>query len=568
VNVKKLLLLLFVPVYLFCQEESKSTIEILNADLLEFENNPERGKIKKLIGRVALQDKDVLLVCDSAFIYEDSSDFEAFGNVKVRRSDSLTIFSDYLYYDKGQKTALLKTNVIIDHQEIHLKTDELTYYINQKYAYYPHEGKLEHPDFDLVSKQGYYFEELQYASFIDHAIAQGKNYKLISDTINYYYNTKKSFFSGPTSIQTDSLTGFGNAGYHIPKENILLLKKKAWILTKDQYIQGDSLYFNQKKGKGHAHVNVTWKDSTKTKIIHGDHLYYDKKEKTTLVTDNVIFENIINTDTMFMAADSMYAYNTFIINYDSVYTLERIDSIYSENDSVKIDSIFYLDSINSDTIYTQAIRANYDVKLMYGNISGIADSMRYLMYDSTFRFYKNPILWSDSTQISGDSIHIEIKAEKLHRLFVFGKTLMASLVLENYFYNQIIGDKVTGYFRNDSLHKVIVNENAESIYFIQDNDGQFVGANKGKSKSIHVRLINNNINQVIFITNPSATFLPMRNLKPQSINFARFKWEMKFKPIKSTDLKQPGRYKQFLSEEKIKFPESEEDSLEIKNLRD
>ncbi len=100
---KRLLLLFFLPFQSLLFAQDKSTIEILNADLLEFGEDSTRGKIKKLIGRVALQDNDVLLICDSAYLYEDSSDFEAFSNVKIKKADSLTIYSDYLYYDKGKK---------------------------------------------------------------------------------------------------------------------------------------------------------------------------------------------------------------------------------------------------------------------------------------------------------------------------------------------------------------------------------------------------------------------------------------------------------------------------------
>ncbi len=540
---KRLLLLFFLAFQSLLFAQDKSTIEILNADLLEFGEDSTRGKIKKLIGRVALQDNDVLLICDSAYLYEDSSDFEAFSNVKIKKADSLTIYSDYLYYDKGKKVAELDGNVIIDNKEILLKTDKLFYYIGEKYAYYPTPGYLTHPDFNLFSKQGYYYEKYQYASFIEEAKIKGDDYVIVGDTINYYYKKKTSYFNGPTSIQTDSMTGFGNSGYHIPQQNILYLEKDAWVQTTEHYINADTLLFNDSLGTGYARKDVIWKDSSQTRIIYGQNLDYDKKNSTTLISDNAIFENVMDNDTFYMYADTMYAFETFVIEYDSIYQLEKIDTFIHSMDSMTYDSIFYLDSIHADTIHTKAIRAHYDVKILHKSMSGIADSMLYLMYDSTFRFYTAPYLWTDSTQMNGDSLHIQIKNQKIHRLYVFNNTAIGGIVLEEYFYNQIVGDKITGYFHEDTLRNLMVNGNAESIYFITDNVKRFVGANKGESASIAVRFKNNNINQVVFIEEPKATFLPMNTINPKTINFPNFAWMMQYKPITFEDLSKPGRYK-------------------------
>lgn len=546
-----LFLILLFPLALSAQK--KSRIEIVNADLLEFEKSETRGSIKKLIGRVILKEKDVLLFCDSAFIYDDSSDFEAFSNVRIQRGDSLNIHSDYLFYDKGSKTAELDGNVLIDNGELKLKTKKLFYFIDKKYAHYAFPGEVTHHDFNLTSKQGFYYEELQYATFIKDVKVKGEGYKIIGDTIHYHYNTKKSRFNGPTSIQTDSITGFGHKGYHLNEEDILYLEKNAWVNTSSNYMEGDTLYFDNKNGTGYAKKNVKWQDSSRTRSIYGQHMIYDRKEETTRITEQAIFENILDGDTIFLSADTLYSFKTFVIEYDSIFKIDQIDTSTSDEGKIQIDTTKYLDTIINDTIDTRAIRAHYDVKILHHSISGISDSMIYIMHDSTFRFYKRPILWSDSTQISGDSMRITLKNENIHRLYVYKNTLMANLILENYFYNQIVGDQITGYFEEDSLKRLLVENNAQSIYFLLDDQKRFIGANKGKSQSILVRLKDNNIDQVIFMDKPEAEFLPMRNIQPENINFMAFEWLMHYKPRVMQDLKKPGRYKIELKEKKAQL---------------
>lgn len=522
--------------------QEKSKVEILNADKLEFEQHPTRGKIKKLIGKVALKESDVILHADTALIFEDSSDFEAFGHVKIKKGDSLVITSEKLYFDNGLQLAKLSKNVVLDNKEINLQTKILNYYLEEKYGHFPTEGKLKHPDFNLTCDQGFYFEEANSTKFIGNVKLIGQDYKVIGDTLSYNYKNKKSTFFGPTSIQTDTSTAFCNYGYSNPKTNELYLEDHAWYHSKQNQVKGDSLWFNQKTQMGWAKKDVEWIDSSRTKILYGQHAKYNSKTQIATITRKAVFADIMNEDTVFLAADTISIFDTFLIYPDSIYSIDQIDTLYANTDSMRYDSVFFLKEVLQDTVETKAVKAHYDVKILQEQMSGIADSMIYFLADSTFKFYGNPVVWTDSSQITGDILHIALKNKVIDQLFMIGNTAMASIVFEPHFYNQIVGDKITGFFKNDTIEKMLVESNSESIYFIQDEENRFVGVNKGSSENILVRLENQAIKQVVLLKSAKAKFIPIKNVSPKQFNFPRFSWSTDFKPTDFNSLIIPGRF--------------------------
>ena len=89
-----ILLFLFFATYLAYSQGQK--VELIQAGSLE--GGTYKGKqVRKLIGNVIFIQDGKLMYCDSAFQYETSSDFEAFGRVKIVQSDTQNITADHLF---------------------------------------------------------------------------------------------------------------------------------------------------------------------------------------------------------------------------------------------------------------------------------------------------------------------------------------------------------------------------------------------------------------------------------------------------------------------------------------
>ena len=76
-----------------------SVIEIVRSGSFEFDER----KIKRLTGGVQFRQDDVLLDCDSAYLYDKENNVDAFGHVVIHRSDSFFLYGDKLHYEGNTK---------------------------------------------------------------------------------------------------------------------------------------------------------------------------------------------------------------------------------------------------------------------------------------------------------------------------------------------------------------------------------------------------------------------------------------------------------------------------------
>jgi hypothetical protein len=83
---------------------------------------------------------------------------------------------------------------------------------------------------------------------------------------------------------------------------------------------------------------------------------------------------------------------------------------------------------------------------MYSDsIQGKSDSIYYSLIDSVFKFYKDPVIWSNGNQISGDSIMLTTKNKQADQFIVDQNAISISTTGDGLF-NQLRGSKLIGIF--------------------------------------------------------------------------------------------------------------------------
>ena len=113
-------------IFLSAQSFAQSPVEILNTETISF-NKKLSSDRQILKGNVRVKHDDRRLTCDSAYFYADKNVIEAFGNVHLWEGDSLNLRGNYLRYDGNNKAALINQNVVFQHNDMSLKTEELNY---------------------------------------------------------------------------------------------------------------------------------------------------------------------------------------------------------------------------------------------------------------------------------------------------------------------------------------------------------------------------------------------------------------------------------------------------------
>jgi hypothetical protein len=154
----------------------------------------------------------------------------------------------------------------------------------------------------------------------------------------------------------------------------------------------------------------------------------------------------------------------------------------------------------------------------------------YSSEDSVFRLFKDPLVFSNKSQIAGDTIYLFTKNKKAERLYVFEKGIIINKPNES-MYNQVEGRTLNGYFKGGDIDYMRVKGSpAESVYYPQDDDSAYIGMNRSKGDVIDVFFVDQAVNKVKFINNVDGTLYPLRLVPPDQKYLKNFKWQDKRRP--------------------------------------
>jgi len=134
------------------------------------------------------------------------------------------------------------------------------------------------------------------------------------------------------------------------------------------------------------------------------------------------------------------------------------------------------------------------VKLMSGQTYGLADNGTYDLIDSIITLVGRPILWSESTQLTADTIQIYLRQNQVYRLSLISNAMIIipdSLDV----YNQISGRLIDNYLVDQEIRKSVVGGNASLLYLNLQDDG-YKGINLSKSDQMTFTFVDGEIDRI------------------------------------------------------------------------
>jgi lipopolysaccharide export system protein LptA len=456
---------------------------------------------RKLLGDVQLKDPEnnVLMFCDSAYLFQNTKRVRAFSRVHIKQADTLDLSGNYLFYDGMEEKAFVQGNVELIDKETHLYTKALNYDVKNKIASYTDSGKIINAKNTLTSVIGIYYTSQKMFHFKDSVKIVNPDYVMTGDTMDYNTETETAFFTGPSRVKGDSINIYCEKGWYDTKKDNCRLWKNSFIDNKKQIIRGDSLYYDNNSGFGQAFRNISIADTTNNILVLGNYAWYYKKPEKFMVTDKAVFIQVSKNDSLFLHADTI-----------SAITL-------------------------SDTagISFRLMRAYYKCRIFSADLQAKCDSLAYSFQDSVIRLYHAPVLWSEENQLTSDSIAIFTKNRQTDRMELYNSAFITSQV-DSIRYNQIKGRNMAGYFRDNKMYKIRVDGNGETIYFLVDKEGQ-VGWNSAKSSSIEIYVDKGKITEIDEYQNPDGILNPpLKEAEKQKL--PGFNWFDQLRPKNKTDI--------------------------------
>lgn len=192
-----------------------------------------------------------------------------------------------------------------------------------------------------------------------------------------------------------------------------------------------------------------------------------------------------------------------------------------------------------DTALTRAIKAYHHVNVFKSNMQAKADSLFYTSGDSTLRWYKNPILWAQGSQQTGDTIYLQLRNKKVNSVQIIQNAFAVNVDTDSTKFNQIKGKLITGFFKEGKLHTMYVDGNAESVYFTKTDDGKkYDKLNQTISSRIKIIFKGSEISEVVPIKNVEGLTKPVAEMKADVI-LTGFIWKPELRPRSKKDVTNP-----------------------------
>ncbi|MBL0310792.1 MAG: hypothetical protein IPP77_14295 [Bacteroidetes bacterium] len=480
------------PVFSFSQKsDEKKEVEILNADELRFQESGGK-KITKLVGNVRLKQDEILMWCDSAHLDKETNSVDAWGHIHIQQ-DTVNAFSNTLHHDGNRKFSSLQGNAQLSDGNMKLFTNQLFYDVKNRLSYYVDSGRVLKDSTVITSKRGYYYSNTNEVFFKGDVVIKDPDYTLYSDTLKYHTGTKVSTFLGHTEIINAESRIVCSSGWYDSEHNISAFGKNTTVYNPPQQLNADSIFYERAIGFSKVIGPFQWIDSSMGVEILGHYGEYSDRRQYIMATQKPLM----------------------------IYKMEK-DSLLLTGDTLK-------SMTKSETDTVRNFFAYRNVQLFMKDMQGVCDSLFYSFEDSIFRMYQQPVIWSDQTQMSGDTIYFYTKNRKADHFSIYRSGFIISPTGKKY-YDQIKGTNIFGYFEDNEMRRLDVEGNSESLYFGKDEKDKFIGANKAQSNTISLHFENKKIKKIVFIKKPEAVFTPMKMLTKEQMQLKDFKWQIDRKP--------------------------------------
>lgn len=498
-RVRKGLIILFLLLsqIKFIGQTNSKLILVKNADKLSFDR--DKGNAKVLQGNVICEHDGALLYCDTAYVYDGETQMKARGHILITKGDSIRVTGDKLFYDGKTKMAKLEGNVKCTDREMVLTTNVLTFDVGKSIANYYNGGTLVNKQNTLVSKNGHYYSNTREAFFHYDVVLTNPEYKMNSDTLRYKVSTKTSYFLGPSIILSKNDFIYCENGWYDTNKEKAQFSKNAVLTTSQQKLRGDSLVYDRTLKIGRAFRNVTLTDTSQKSFVTGDYVEYKELKSEALVTKKATYARILEDDTMFIAADTLF----------------HVD----------------IDSVNN------FLNAFHHVKIYKKDMQAMSDSATYNTKDSLLQLYNAPVLWGKLSQATAKSIKAEIGKKSVKSFVLEEKAFFIQQTdsLSKNKFNQLSGKLIKGFIQNDTIRKATITGNAEMLYYAKDKN-KYLGLNKTTASEINMWFKLGEPDRIKLTTKTDGKIDPMKEVDIENAKLKGFNWLYHKRPKSKFDI--------------------------------
>lgn len=512
------------------------------SDLLNYDGNT---KLAILTNNVRMLDGDATLTTEY-LTYDMTTKIGTYtgGGKIVNGKNVLT--SKNGYYFANSRDSYFRHNVVLKTPDALIKNDTLRYNSTSKIAYFYGPTHIYGKDDTLYTENGTYDTNLEQARFGKKNLYTQGSKSLTGDSL--FYDRKAGIgraIGRITFIDTvEKALLKGGLGFYKKADESILVTKNPYvvIISESDSAKVDSIWMTADTLFSKVVFNKDIAPYRKQEMLPDDQLAQDKPDSETQVQDvseSAAKDTVVATvktavlskpekDEPILSTkppESKPTQPPIIQAPDIKKNQEKASS-----DTLKSKLNSKADSSQTDTAKSRIIIAYHNAKIFKSDLQARADSMFFSYSDSTVRCFTNPMIWAQGSQLSGDTVFLQMKNKKLDNMILQHNSFIANTEdADSTNFNQIKGKLITGYFLDNKLNRMFVDGNAESIYYVKE-DTSYSGLNHLISSRLKIMLKDNKLNGITAIRSIDASITPMDELKEEQRVLKGFIWKPRDRP--------------------------------------
>ena len=437
------------------------------------------------------QDEEYITVIGDSLVgkvVEGESVREVYGNV-VLQQGNVTITCNRAIQFISRNDAELIGNVVAKQDSLTIYTGKAFYFGTERKAESRSGVKLDDQKVILTADSGDYFFDEDKAFFRHNVILYDTTSTLTSDELTYYKS-----------------------------ENRMIAVSNVRIIQEQNIIEADSLEYFRDARITIADHNVMIGNQGNNVQIYGEHLEDYAK----------LNYSLINKDPLLVQVDT-----TFVRS--SEYEIPRM----------RLDTLLIRSSVMEawrDTI--DLFKARDSVRIVRGQFASRNDFTIYyrdedkIVIEKRDKNLNQPVLWFENTQLTGDSVTIYLRENKIRLLDVDMNSFLLSQN-QNYRdrYDQISGNRIAIFFEEGDINKTEVYGGVLSIYYLYE-DSLGNGLTKSSSQDAVISFSDDQVSEVRLYGSPASEYYPENQVLGKELQFTLPLFNLrKNRPIKEELIK-------------------------------
>jgi lipopolysaccharide export system protein LptA len=541
------------------------------SDLLKYNGNTRTAVLTR---NVRLIDGDATLTTD-LLTYNMGTKIGTYlgGGTIVNGGNVVT--SKRGYYFANSRDAYFRNDVVVNSPEAQIKSDTLRYNTTSKIAFFYGPTHIYGSDDTLYTENGNYNTVNDQARFGKNNLYTQGNKSLKGDSL--FYDRRAGFGRALNNITfvdaAENITFKGDLGIYRKDQQTIMATKNAYVIitTESDSAKVDSIYMAADTLFSKMVLASSIKPYQK-ELLKSD---TDLEEPETAVKDTGIkaaaspkkVPPAIKTTRKERKAarnkpavtDTVAVKEEPVIQPpDSAAAVQPVLKVPEKpkRDSIPVKAVVVKgdkkknksklatipakpvkkDTISTDTITKRVVMAYHHARIFKSDLQARADSMFFSYGDSTMRCYVNPMIWTQGSQLSGDTIYLQLKNKKLDNMLLQHNSFIVNTEKgDSSHFNQVRGKVITGIFEEGKLNRMYVDGNAESIYYLKE-DSAYTGMNRMISSRIKVLFADNKLKDIISILKPEGTYFPIDKVPADEAILKGFIWKPKDRPRSKAEI--------------------------------